>query len=201
MSKGNPRYIIGKAGILGGLIWMALALTAISGVEQVFEGAVWDYLGVLAAASILAVAVALYLQDNRNILGTTVLALGSISLSLSALFYALALDPQDGNAFLFYLLGTIVQGLGIALVGYRFRSLGTHPGIGMALSVLGIVLVLTFPAWLILDVGIGLKITELVGDQIWGTIMLVQAISWIVVSRSLSAGGRQAGYQSLESAG
>jgi hypothetical protein len=200
MTTKNFLQTAGWGSILAGVIWIALAILVISG-REVFASAALDYLGVLAAALVLVAALALYLQGSHNTVGAALLALGSASLTFSILLYAIAFDPQDGAAFTLFFFGTIIQGLGLAVLGFRFRSHGESKGWSTTLLLLGFLLILAFPAWFFFENSTSLSITDQYGDYFWGTIMVLQAISWIILGRSASVGSPRVDEQSVELAG
>lgn len=181
LTRNNFLYA-GWAAILAGLVWMGLALLVISG-RDLFSGTILDYLGIFSALLMVIVGFAMYQQGGRSKVGIAAFTLGSASLAVSSLLYAIAFNPENGEAFALFLLGTIVQGIGLAVLGYRFRSLEGSIGWGTSLLVLGILLVLVFPIWFILQDGLGLNFLDRYGDLAWGSIMTVQAVSWIILTR------------------
>lgn len=179
MSNKNYLQITGWGSILAGLIWAVLVFTGIAN-QDIFIGNFLDYLGMLAPLLVLIAAVALYLQGSHNILGPAILSLGSAGFAISVFLYNIAFDPENGLAFTLYFFGLIIQGLGMTVVGKGFRSRHQTTGIGTILVILGIVMILAFPASFVIQDLLGLNI-ERFGDLIWGGIMLVVAISWIIL--------------------
>jgi len=183
MSTANRFRVIS---ILAGAIWLGLLIVEFASRARVLNEENWDYLGVLAAGVFVILMILLYRRARNPAL--VIMAAGSAALGLSFILYAIEFDPEDGAAFMMFLLGTIVLGLGLAALGYRFRSLDETTGMGTALLLLGIYLILVFPIWIVMDMGFGLNVTDRFGDQIWGSVLFVQAISWISMS-GLGFGG------------
>lgn len=190
MSTKNILQTSGWGSILAGVIWITLVVFVFSG-RDVFTGTALDYLGVVAAALVLILALALFLQEGQNKVGSVLLALGSASLTFGILFYAIALDPEDNAAFTLFLFGTIIQGLGLIVLGFGYRSHGMSKGWSTALFLIGFALIVAFPAWFLLENATDQNITDRFGNYFWGTIMVVQAISWIILGRLCAASDRQ----------
>jgi hypothetical protein len=183
MANNKFARFAGFGGILAGIIWAALILYDQAG-GSVFDGEVWDYLGVLAAALVLVLALALYLQGGDNRPGTLsllLLAAGMVALIVSVILYAIRFDYEDSAAFGFFFLGTVVQGLGLATLGGGFRSGDLVPSWGTVLMILGVYLALVFPLFFILSGILDIEISDGLAGATWISALFAQALGWMVL--------------------
>ena len=109
MSASNFSRMAGLGAILAGAFRLIQVVVDFSSNGAgIFDGKAWDFLIVLAATLILVLTLALYRQGDGHVQGLIILGIGSALLVLSAIFYAIDFDPEDGAAFMSFFLGTVI---------------------------------------------------------------------------------------------
>lgn len=191
MSTESFGRVAGLGGILAGLSWLLVAATSIAGQERIFSSTFWHYVAALAAALILVAALALYFQEGHKVSGTialAVLAIGSLAIALSELGNALQItfDPDEGLRFFSFVFGTILQGMGLAMIGYRYRSPGQSTGRNTLLAILGLILALGYPAVFIYHFAVTMRHTEV----LFGFLITAQALAWMILGSTTFSGTR-----------
>lgn len=180
MSISKLTRIAGLGAILSGAFRLIQVIVDFSSNGAgIVDGKVWETLTVLAAALILVLTLALYRQGNGHVNGLIILGVGSALLILSAIFYAVDFDPEDGAAFMSFFLGTVIQGVGVAVLGNSYRSQDGATGSGLALMVLGIFLVLAFPVSAV--VFGGQELSGQIAGIIWVSVIALQAVTWMIL--------------------
>jgi len=187
MSTLNFSRMAGLGAILAGAFRLIQVIVDFSfNGAGVFDGKAWDYLTVLAATLILVLTLALYRQGDQQVNGLIILAIGSAILILSALLYAIDFDPEDGAAFMSFFLGTVLQGIGVAVLGNNYRSQDSSSGLGLALMVLGIILTLAFPVSAVIFGG--QELSDQIAGIIWVSVIALQAVTWMILGAKVLAG-------------
>lgn len=174
--------IAGLGSILAGVFWISLGIDEVlSHADKLLNNTVIGYLSITCPVFVLFLAVVLLRQSGQFGRGESLLVIGSGLLTLSVFLYALDFDPEEGAAFGFFFFGTLVQGIGVAIIGQTYRSLGQSGSWGPALLTLGILLALSF----IIPFAIGSiledELTQRTAEIIWYSVMAVQAINWIAL--------------------
>lgn len=186
MFTNNFARIGGLCGISAGMIWIGLLLVELLEVATIFDGEPWDYLGLLAVTLFLLAVIGLYSEHSRNLsrtVGQASLTISALAMGLSVIYYMLEVDPEDGAAFQSWLLSTILLGLGLVLLGNGLQSRSGVTTTAAVAKVLGALLTLVFPgAFLLFEVLLDVEM-DAVSGLIWGSVMVMQAISWIIVGR------------------
>jgi hypothetical protein len=196
MSGSSFVRIAGLGGILAGIGWIILVI-----LDPIDNGGFLGYLMSVLPVLILILSLALYLQGGHNAvstLGLTALAIGSVLLVLSVIFYTINLDPDDGWAFTMLFFGTVIQGLGLIAIGYRSRSLGEFPGWSVTLIPLGIILIVYLPVVAFLDNNVFSSGTN--GDLLFQAWLWLQAISWMMLGAIAFIGRGEAADQPTQPA-
>ena len=199
MSTSNFTRIAGLGAILAGayrLIQIILEFS--SNGAGVFDGKAWETLTVLAATLILILTLALYRQGDGHMNGLIILGVGSALLTLSAIFYVIDFDPEDGAAFTTFFFGTVLQGVGVTVLGNRYRSQHSFSGLGLVLMVLGTILALAFPISAV--VFGGQEVSDQIAGIIWYSAIALQAVTWMILGAKVLTGRSATADTSLQQA-
>ena len=192
MSTSNFTRIAGLGAILAGAYRLIQVIVEFSSNGAgIFDGKAWDYLTVLAATLILVLTLALYRQGDGHVNGLIILGIGSALLILSAILYAVDFDPEDGAAFMSFFLGTVLQGVGVAVLGNRYRSQVGATGWGLVLMILGTILVLAFPVSAVIFGG--QELSDQLAGIIWVSVIALQAVTWMILGAKVLAGHSETG--------
>ena len=199
MSTSNFTRIAGLGAILAGAYRLIQVIVEFSSNGAgIFDGAVWETLTVLAATLILILTLALYRQGDGHMNGLIILGVGSALLTLSAIFYVIDFDPEDGAAFTTFFFGTVLQGVGVAVLGNRYRSQHSFSGLGLVLMVLGTILALAFPISAV--VFGGQEVSDQIAGIIWYSAIALQAVTWMILGAKVLTGRSATADTSLQQA-
>lgn len=180
MSTSNFSRMAGLGAILAGAFRLLHVIVDFSyNGTGILSGKAWETLAIIPPVLILILTLALYRQGNQHMNGLIILGVGTALLTLSAIFYAIDFDPEDGAAFTFFFLGTVLLGVGVAVLGNSYRSLDGFTGWGLALIVLGTMLTLTFPVSAVIFGG--QEISEQIAGTIWFSVVALQALTWMIL--------------------
>jgi hypothetical protein len=204
MSEEKVSRLGGYAGILAGALWMLVVLLELAGTGLLSDGDVMHYLMIVLALLVLFAGVTLYFQGQRSRnekFAIFFLAAGAAALIVSGILYAIQFDPEDGSAFMSYFINTVLQGLGLAAFGFTLRSRSGFTGMSKALTVLGIALAISFPAAYLVENLAGSYLSDSVSGVIWLSIMVLEALSWLVLGWTVLTVGKETEIQPAGSAG